>query len=116
MKYLREIFDDWLTRAAGIVFLLIVALVIFNMVSDLPEIYPLFGVFNRLSVKNGRVCWSELVPDIRWGKREYSIISVLDSCPPAPSFSSSSGMGPFCTIMKKKMPNAPAIVVLRSEV
>ncbi len=46
MRYLREIFDDWLTRAAGIVFVLIVALVIFNIVSDLPEEYPLFGVFN----------------------------------------------------------------------
>ncbi|MBI4303578.1 MAG: NapC/NirT family cytochrome c [Chloroflexi bacterium] len=46
MKYLREIFDDWLTRAAGIVFVLIVALVIFNIYSDLPEAYPLFGVFN----------------------------------------------------------------------
>ena len=46
MKYLREIFDDWLTRAAGIVFVLIVALVIFNMLSDLPEKYPYFGVFN----------------------------------------------------------------------
>ncbi len=46
MKYLREIFDDWLTRAAGIVFVLIIALVIFNFYSDLPEQYPLFGVFN----------------------------------------------------------------------
>ncbi len=46
MKLLREIFDDWLMRAAGIVFVLIVALVIFNMFSDLPEQYPLFGVFN----------------------------------------------------------------------
>lgn len=46
MKYLREIFDDWLTRAAGINFILIVALVIFNILSDLPEKYPLFGVFN----------------------------------------------------------------------
>ncbi len=46
MRYLREIFDDWLTRAAGIIFILIVGLVIFNTVSDLPEIYPLFGVFN----------------------------------------------------------------------
>ncbi len=41
-----EIFDDWLSRAAGIVFVLIVGLVIFNTVSDLPEKYPLFGVFN----------------------------------------------------------------------
>jgi len=46
VRYLREIFDDWLTRAAGIVFVLITALVIFNTVSDLPEKYPLFGVFN----------------------------------------------------------------------
>ena len=46
MRYLREIFDDWLTRAAGIVFVLILALVIFNIYSDLPEKYPLFGVFN----------------------------------------------------------------------
>jgi len=41
-----EIFDDWLTRAAGIVSLLILALTIFNIVSDLPEKYPMFGVFN----------------------------------------------------------------------
>lgn len=46
MKYFREIFDDWLTRAAGVIFLLIIGLVIFNSVSDLPEKYPLFGVFN----------------------------------------------------------------------
>ena len=46
MRHLREIFDDWLTRAAGIVFILIVALVIFNVLSDLPEKYPLFGVLN----------------------------------------------------------------------
>ncbi|OGO32374.1 MAG: hypothetical protein A2Z29_02145 [Chloroflexi bacterium RBG_16_56_11] len=46
MKLFREIFDDWLTRAAGIVFVLIFALVIFNIYSDLPERYPFFGVFN----------------------------------------------------------------------
>lgn len=46
MKYLREIFDDWLTRAAGIVFVLIVSLVLFNIFSSLPERHPLFGVFN----------------------------------------------------------------------
>lgn len=46
MRYLREIFDDWLMRAAGITFVLIVALVIFNILSELPEKYPLFGVFN----------------------------------------------------------------------
>ena len=41
---MREIFDDWLMRAAGIVFVLIVAVVVFNLYSDLPENYPLFGV------------------------------------------------------------------------
>lgn len=46
MRLLRRIFDDWLTRAAGIIFVLILSLVIFNTVSDLPEKYPLFGVFN----------------------------------------------------------------------
>ncbi len=46
MRYLREIFDDWLTRAAGIIFVLIVTLVIFNMYSNIPEQYPLFGAFN----------------------------------------------------------------------
>ncbi len=46
MRYIREIFDDRLTRAAGTVFVLIVVLVIFNMYSDIPEKYPLFGVFN----------------------------------------------------------------------
>ncbi|MFH1646449.1 MAG: hypothetical protein ABID71_01980 [Chloroflexota bacterium] len=46
MRHLREIFDDWLTRAAGIVFVLTVALVLFNIYSDLPGQYPVFGVFN----------------------------------------------------------------------
>ena len=46
MRFLREIFDDWLMRAAAVNFVLIVALVIFNIFSDLPEKYPLFGVFN----------------------------------------------------------------------
>jgi len=46
LKFLREIFDDWLMKAAAINFVLIVALVIFNIFSDLPEKYPLFGVFN----------------------------------------------------------------------
>ncbi|MBI4188377.1 MAG: hypothetical protein HY529_04120, partial [Chloroflexi bacterium] len=50
MRLLREIFDDWLTRAAAIVFALIVGLVLFNMRSDLPETYPLFGLLNFLMV------------------------------------------------------------------
>jgi hypothetical protein len=46
LRIFREIFDDWVTRAAGIVFLLILGLVIFNVVSDLPYTHPLFGLFN----------------------------------------------------------------------
>ena len=46
MKLFREIFDNWIIKAAGINFILIVALVVFNLVSDLPEQYPLFGVLN----------------------------------------------------------------------
>ena len=44
MRYLREVFDDGITRAAGIVFLLIVGVVLFNVYSGLPERFPLFGV------------------------------------------------------------------------
>jgi len=46
LRYFREIFNDWPTRAAGIIFILIVGLVLFNILSELPEKYPLFGVFN----------------------------------------------------------------------
>ena len=45
MRFFREVFDDRLTRTAGIVFVLIVALVIFTFYSSLPEKYPFFGVF-----------------------------------------------------------------------
>jgi hypothetical protein len=44
LRHLREIFDDRITQAAGIVFVLILAVVIFNMVSDLPIKYPGLGV------------------------------------------------------------------------
>ena len=43
MIMLREIFDEWLTRAAGIVCILIVTVVIYNMRSELSETYPLLG-------------------------------------------------------------------------
>ena len=46
MRIFREIFSDWVMRAAGIVFLLILALVLFNAFSDLPYTHPLFGIFN----------------------------------------------------------------------
>ncbi|MDP2918627.1 MAG: hypothetical protein Q8O43_00170 [Dehalococcoidia bacterium] len=50
LRLIRRIFDDGLTRAAGIIFLVIIALVVFNFQSDLPERYPLFGVFDFLMV------------------------------------------------------------------
>ncbi|MBI2847857.1 MAG: hypothetical protein HY662_02280 [Chloroflexi bacterium] len=46
MNPFREIFDDRVTRAAGIVFVLIVAVTLFNIYSDLPEHYPFFGVLS----------------------------------------------------------------------
>ena len=46
MRHLREIFSDKITIAAGIVFLLILALVVFNTASSLPERVPLFGAFS----------------------------------------------------------------------
>ncbi len=50
MKYLREVFDDGITRAAGIVFLLIIGVVLFNVYSPLQQEFPLFGVFSFLMV------------------------------------------------------------------
>ncbi len=50
MRRLRVIFDDGITRAAGICFLLIVAVVVFNIYSELPERYPLFGAFSFIMV------------------------------------------------------------------
>jgi len=46
LRHLREIFSDKITIAAGIVFLLILALVVFNTASSLPERVPLFGAFS----------------------------------------------------------------------
>ncbi len=45
MKYLiREIFDDWLTRLAGIIFVLILILVAINATSNLYETHPVLGL------------------------------------------------------------------------
>lgn len=44
MKQLKEIFDDWLMRAAGIILVLIIAVVIFNNFSHVHETNPLLGV------------------------------------------------------------------------
>jgi hypothetical protein len=43
---LKEIFNDKITVAALVVFVLILAMVIFNTASNLPTRYPLLGVFS----------------------------------------------------------------------
>ena len=45
MKTFHEIFDDWLSRTAGIILVLILALVLFNITSSFADSHPLFGVF-----------------------------------------------------------------------
>jgi hypothetical protein len=42
------------------------------------QMSPHQGMFNRLSVGKGKACWSEAVPDARWGKRVYSNVVVFD--------------------------------------
>ncbi len=46
MKLFRSIFDDWLTRVAAIILIIIIALVLFNVYSTLPLSHPLFGVLD----------------------------------------------------------------------
>lgn len=43
-RYFQEVFDEWLTRAAGIVFVLIVVLTLVSVVTDFGDA-PLLGVF-----------------------------------------------------------------------
>ena len=43
LRLARDIFDDWLTRGAAIICVIIVAIVIFNMNSDIAEEFPLLG-------------------------------------------------------------------------
>jgi hypothetical protein len=50
MKYFRGIFDDGLSRTAGIIFALVWAVVLFSQFSRLTEQHPLFGVFVFLLV------------------------------------------------------------------
>jgi hypothetical protein len=50
LKRIGSIFNDWPTRLAAIIFVLVVATFIFNIVSDLPDKYPLFGVLNYVLV------------------------------------------------------------------
>jgi Mn2+/Fe2+ NRAMP family transporter len=47
---LIRLFGDGLVRAATVIFILIIALVVFNFQSDLPDKHPLFGVFDYLMV------------------------------------------------------------------
>jgi len=44
MRHLREIFDDRWTRFAGMIFILIVAVVVFNLFSDFTQTHPLVAV------------------------------------------------------------------------
>jgi len=43
LRLTRDIFDDWLTRAAAMICVVIIAVVIFNMNSDIAEEFPLLG-------------------------------------------------------------------------
>jgi hypothetical protein len=45
VKYLRGIFNDRLSKAAGLIFVLVWVVVIFTNFSSMPEHHPLFGVF-----------------------------------------------------------------------
>jgi hypothetical protein len=44
MRYLQELLDDRWTRLGGIVFLLMLALVVFNFFLELPSRSPVFGL------------------------------------------------------------------------
>ena len=43
VKLVQEIFDDWLTRSAAVICLLIIVIVISNMSSSLADHIPLLG-------------------------------------------------------------------------
>lgn len=45
MRHLREIFDDWLMKAAAGVLGLMFAVLAFNTFSSLPFDYPMLGMF-----------------------------------------------------------------------
>ena len=45
MRHLREIFDDWLMKAAAGVLVLMFAVLAFNTFSSLPFDYPALGMF-----------------------------------------------------------------------
>ncbi len=45
-RYLREIFDDRLTKAAAVLLFLIVVVLAFNTFSDFTTRFPLLGMFS----------------------------------------------------------------------
>ena len=44
-KFLSYLFDDWLSRIAGIILSLLLILTLFAIFSNIPEQHPLLGVF-----------------------------------------------------------------------
>ncbi len=42
------------------------------------QINPIEGTKNNISVKNQNIVWSEIRPDIRWGKKDYSEIVLFN--------------------------------------
>jgi len=44
MRHLREIFDDRWTIFAGMIFILIIAVLVFNLFSDFTQTHPLVAV------------------------------------------------------------------------
>lgn len=46
MRHIREIFDDWLTKAGGFVLLLMISVLAFNTFSDLPFRFPVLGMMS----------------------------------------------------------------------
>jgi hypothetical protein len=44
-KFLSYLFDDWLSRCAGIILTLLTILTLFAILSNIPDQHPLLGVF-----------------------------------------------------------------------
>ena len=44
MRHLREIFDDRWTKFAGMIFILIIAVPVFNLFSDFTQTHPLVAI------------------------------------------------------------------------
>ena len=44
MRHFREIFDDRWTKTAGVIFILIIAVLVFNLFSDFTQAHPLIAI------------------------------------------------------------------------